>query len=148
MKLTKNQYSDMVSDKNRSSKIVKDTFNAFWCGGLICVLGEFIYNVYDKIDVVSKDDAAVMTTITLILLSAMCTGAGLYQKLAKISGVGTLVPVTGFANAISAAAIEFKTEGLITGVGVKLFVIAGPVIVYGTLASFIYGVILWLISIF
>ena len=121
----------------------KDCLNAFWIGGLICVLGQILTNSYSAAGL-DKDAAATATSITLVTLSALLTGLSLYDNLAKYGGAGTLVPITGFANAIAAPAVEFKTEGFILGVGAKLFTIAGSVIVYGLSASVVYGFIYWL----
>lgn len=116
---------------------------AFVIGGLICVLGEALLNMYSSYGL-SEKNAGTATSITLILISAVLTGFGLYDKIAKHGGAGTLVPITGFANSVVAPAIEFKTEGLVLGLGAKIFIISGPVILYGTLASVIYGLIYYL----
>ena len=117
-------------------------FFAFVIGGLICSLGQLILNGYTALGM-EKNDAATATCISLIGISALLTGLSLYDNIAKYGGAGTLVPITGFANAIAAPAIEFKTEGFILGVGAKIFTIAGPVILYGVSASVIYGLIYW-----
>ena len=116
---------------------------AFIVGGLICVLGQVFINLYSKFGL-DKDAAGTAASMTLVVLSALLTGLSLYDNIAKHAGAGTLVPITGFANAIAAPAIEFKTEGFILGVGAKMFTIAGPVIVYGLSASVVYGLIYWL----
>ena len=124
----------------------KDCLNAFWIGGVICVLGQLLLNGYQALGLGEKD-AGCAVSMSLVVLSAVLTGLSLYDNLAKYGGAGTLVPITGFANAVAAPAVEFKTEGFILGVGAKMFTIAGPVIVYGVSASVIYGFIYWLCTI-
>ena len=120
---------------------------AFLIGGLICTIGQLIMNGYMALGL-EKEDAGTAMSMTLVALSALLTGFSLYDNIAKYAGAGTLVPITGFANAISSAAIEFKTEGFILGVGAKMFTIAGPVIVYGVSASVVYGLIYWILTLF
>ncbi len=115
---------------------------AFAVGGSICVLGQALKHLYLSLGT-GEDPAALLCSVSLIFLSALLTGLGLYDNVAKHGGAGTLVPITGFANAVAAPAIEFKTEGWVTGMAVKMFTIAGPVIVYGTLSAVLYGVIYW-----
>ena len=141
--MTEKDYEKLVQKASPKSPMGKDCLNAFWIGGLICVLGQILTNSYSAAGL-DKDAAATATSITLVVLSALLTGLSLYDDLAKYGGAGTLVPITGFANAIAAPAVEFKTEGFILGVGAKLFTIAGPVIVYGLSASVLYGFIYWL----
>ena len=141
--MTEKEYAQLVQKAAPKSPMGKDCLNAFWIGGLICVLGQILTNTYSAVGL-DKDAAATATSITLVTLSALLTGLSLYDNLAKYGGAGTLVPITGFANAIAAPAVEFKTEGFILGVGAKLFTIAGPVIVYGLSASVVYGFIYWL----
>ena len=145
--MTEKEYEKLVQKAAPKSPIGKDCLNAFWIGGLICVLGQILTNTYGSIGL-DKDAASTATSITLVVLSALLTGLSLYDNLAKYGGAGTLVPITGFANAIAAPAVEFKTEGFILGVGAKLFTIAGPVIVYGLSASVVYGFIYWLWTLF
>ena len=118
---------------------------AFVVGGAICVVGQLIQNGWAAAGLAEKQ-AGTATSCTLVFLSALLTGLNLYNKLARFGGAGTLVPITGFANAVVSAAIEFKAEGRVTGTGAKMFLIAGPVIVYGTLAAVVYGVVLWLLG--
>ena len=141
--MTEKQYEKLVQEMSPRSPIVRDCFNAFWIGGVICAIGQVFLNCYSAWGL-DKDAAGTATSITLITLSALLTGLSLYDNIAKKAGAGTLVPITGFANAIAAPAIEFKTEGFILGVGAKIFTIAGPVIVYGLSASVVYGLIYWL----
>lgn len=145
--MTEKEYAQLVQKAAPKSPMGKDCLNAFWIGGLICVLGQILTNSYSAVGL-DKDAAATATSITLVTLSALLTGLSLYDNLAKYGGAGTLVPITGFANAIAAPAVEFKTEGFILGVGAKLFTIAGPVIVYGLSASVVYGFIYWLWTLF
>lgn len=143
-KISPSEYNRYVENISPKSPILKDCLNAFWIGGLICVLGQLLLNFYGKSLGLSETDAGAATSVTLIFLSALLTGFGLYGKIAKHAGAGTLVPITGFANAVVSPAIEFKTEGFVTGTSVKMFTIAGPVIVFGVAASVVYGIILTL----
>ena len=138
--MTEKEYGKLVKDMMPKSPIWKDCLNAFWIGGLICAIGQAILNAYLALGLPEKEAGTAMS-MTLVLISALLTGFSLYDNIAKHAGAGTLVPITGFANAISSAAIEFKTEGFILGVGAKMFTIAGAVIVYGVAASVVSGVI-------
>ena len=141
--MTEKDYEKLVDEMSPRSPIGRDCLNAFWVGGLICVLGQFLLNTYGNWGL-DQEVAGTATSMTLVALSALLTGLSLYDDIAKHAGAGTLVPITGFANSIAAPAVEFKTEGWTTGVGCKMFVIAGPVIVYGLASSVIYGFIYWL----
>ena len=145
--MTEKEYGKLISSMAPKSPIVKDCFNAFWIGGLICAIGQLIMNGYAALGL-DKTDAGTATSMTLVALSALLTGLSLYDNIAKHAGAGTLVPITGFANAIAAPAVEFKTEGFILGVGAKIFTIAGPVILYGVSASVVYGFIYWITTLF
>lgn len=145
--MTEKEYGKLVQSLAPKSPILKDCINAFWVGGSICALGQLIMNGYLALDM-EKMDASCATSMTLVALAALLTGFSVYDDIAKFAGAGTLVPITGFSNAVSAPAIEFKTEGFILGVGAKMFTIAGPVIVYGTVASVIYGIIYWITTLF
>ena len=140
--MTEKEYGKLVSDLAPKSPMWKDCLMAFLIGGLICTVGQLIMNGYAAAGL-DKTDAGTATSMTLVALSALLTGLSLYDNIAKHAGAGTLVPITGFANAIAAPAVEFKTEGFILGVGAKMFTIAGPVIVYGVSASVVYGLIYW-----
>jgi len=144
--MTEREYGKIVQDMAPKSPIVKDCINAFWIGGLICTIGQLIMNGYSALGL-DKTDAGTATSMTLVAISAFLTGLSLYDNIAKYAGAGTLVPITGFANSIAAPAIEFKTENWINGVGSKMFIIAGPVIVYGMAASVVYGFIYWLTTV-
>ncbi len=141
MNMTPKEYNRYVARLAKKSPLGKDLLNSFLVGGFICVVGQLILNGYTALEL-SEQDAAAATSVSLVFLSAVLTGLSLYDDLAKIAGAGTLVPITGFANAVVSPAIEFKAEGFITGMAAKMFIIAGPVIVYGTVASVLYGVIL------
>ena len=145
--MTEKEYAALVKDMMPKSPILKDCINAFWIGGLICALGQLIMNGYLSLGL-EKEAASTAMSMTLVALSAFLTGFSLYDNIAKYGGAGTLVPITGFANAISAPAIEFKTEGFVLGVGAKIFTIAGPVIVYGVSGSVVYGSIYWITTLF
>lgn len=145
MNMSKKEYSEYVKQHEPKSPHLKNFIKAYVIGGLICTLGQVFITLYSSYGA-SKDDASTLASITLVLISAILTGLGLYDKIAKHAGAGTLVPITGFANSIVAESIEFKTEGYILGVGAKMFNLAGPVIVYGTSASVAYGIIYQLIK--
>lgn len=140
--MTERQYSRLVDELSPKSPVLKDCFNAFWIGGLICVIGQLFMDWYQSMGLAERQ-ASAAASMSLVALSALLTGLSVYDDIAKVAGAGTLVPITGFANSVSAPAVEFKTEGYITGLGVKMFTIAGPVIVYGVTASVVYGVIHW-----
>ncbi|MBQ7134289.1 MAG: stage V sporulation protein AC [Ruminococcus sp.] len=137
----------MVEKQTKNSPIVKDCIKAFLIGGAICTIGQALTELYMALDM-EKKQAQTLTSVTLVFLGVLLTALHLYEKIAKHAGAGTLVPITGFANAVSSPAIEFKSEGFILGVGAKMFTIAGPVIVYGTVASVIYGVIYYITTLF
>ena len=141
--MTEKEYGQLVKEMMPESPILRDCFNAFWIGGLICAIGQFFINRYGACGLDEKT-AGTAASMTLVALSALLTGLSLYDNIAKCAGAGTLVPITGFANSIAAPAVEFKTEGFILGVGAKMFTIAGPVIVYGLSASVVYGLIYWI----
>lgn len=145
--MTEKQYEKMVDELSPKSPMMKDCLNAFWIGGLICLLGQLILNGYLACGL-NKEDAGTACSMTLVLISAILTGLSVYDDIAKVAGAGTLVPITGFANAVVAPAVEFKTEGFVLGVAAKMFTIAGPVIVYGVSASVVYGIIYWITTLF
>ena len=141
--MTEREYGKLVKEMAPKSPMGKDCLLAFLVGGLICLLGQLAMMGYTALGL-EKQDASTAVSMSLVALSALLTGLSLYDDIAKFAGAGTLVPITGFANAIAAPAIEFKTEGFILGVGAKMFTIAGPVIVYGVCASVVYGLIYWI----
>ncbi|MBR5322341.1 MAG: stage V sporulation protein AC [Clostridia bacterium] len=137
-------YADKTAKK---SPLLLDCIKAFIVGGLICTFAELLFNFYLKMDI-KEETVKILVPVTLIFLAAIFTGFGLFDKLAKHAGAGTLVPITGFANAVVSPALDTKAEGWVLGVGTKMFTIAGPVIVYGTVTSVVYGVVYWIISLF
>ncbi len=147
MNMDKKTYGKFVKARMPKSPIIKDCSFAFLIGGLICALAESLFHLYRHWEL-SEETAKLLVPVTLIFTAALLTGIGIFDDIAKFAGAGTLVPITGFANAVAAPAIENKSEGFIMGVGAKMFTIAGPVIVFGMLSSVIYGVIYWLIGFF
>ena len=146
MDMTPQEYQAYIKEKQDTSPLLKNVALAFAVGGLICVLGQLIGSAWTSLGL-EKEDAAAATSVSLVFLSAVLTALGLYHRLARFAGAGTLVPITGFANSVVSPAIDFRAEGVITGTAVKMFTIAGPVIVFGTAASALYGLILWLIDV-
>lgn len=138
----KNEYKKMVDKKTPKSKCFVNCVKAFVIGGIICTIGQCFLSFYQTLNL-SEEMTGAATSISMVFLGVLFTGLGLYPKIAKHGGAGTLVPITGFANAVSAPAIEAKTEGYVLGVGAKIFTIAGPVILYGEIASFIAGIIFY-----
>ena len=145
--MTEKEYGRLVQARMPRSPMWRDCLNAFWIGGLICTLGQAFVNLYVALGV-EKQEASTFCSMSLVVLSALLTGLSVYDDIARVAGAGTLVPITGFANSITAPAVEFKTEGFILGVGAKMFTIAGPVIVYGVSASVVYGLIYWITTLF
>ena len=143
--MNNDDYKKMAEDRAKRSKCFVNTLKAFVSGGLICVLGQLFFDLYYMIGI-PEDTCRILESVTLIFLAGLLTGLGLFGKIAKHAGAGTLVPITGFSNAVTSPAIESKSEGFINGVGAKMFVIAGPVIVYGTFASALYGIIYYLFT--
>ena len=143
MDMTNKEYGEYVNAKSQPSPLGKNLVWAFVVGGLICAGGQGLYHLYKQAGL-NENGASTAVSITLIFIAALLTGLGVFDKIAKRAGAGTLVPITGFANSMVSPALEFKSEGLVTGTAAKLFVIAGPVLVYGISASVIYGVILCL----
>ncbi len=147
MNIKKQEYQKLVSEKAPPSPIFKDCLWAFFVGGFICALGQFLLEGY-KMSELDLESAKTLVSVTLIFIAAVLTAIGVFDKIAKRAGAGTLVPITGFANAVVSPAIEYRAEGFVLGVGAKMFTIAGPVIVYGVVASVLYGVIYWTTSLF
>ncbi len=140
-KISNEDYNEYVEQITPTYSIWKNCFNAFWIGGLICLIGEFIFMFFKETMGMSETDAASYESMLLILLSVLLTGFNLYGHIARLGGAGALVPITGFANSVAAPAIEYQKEGQVFGIGVKIFTIAGPVILYGIFTSWIVGVI-------
>ena len=147
MQITKEEYGKIVKKLSPPSPKVKDFIWAYSVGGLICVVGQLIKELFGFMGL-SQKQIAMAVPVTLIFIAAFLTGFSLFDKIAKRAGAGTLVPITGFANAVVSPAIEFKAEGFILGVGANMFKIAGPVIVYGTVASVVYGIVYWITTLF
>ena len=141
----KRAFRKFAEEHAPKSNVFVDCVCAFFTGGAICVLGQAIHNLYVKMGAV-EDTAKILTPVTLVLISIILTGLGVYEKIARFSGGGTLVPITGFANAVASCAIDAKPEGYVLGVGAKMFTIAGPVILYGTVASVVWGCIYYFIN--
>ena len=146
MDMSNKDYDKFVQARAAKSPIVKNCAFAFVIGGAICVLGQVILDGFTALGL-EKTDAGTATSVCLVALSALLTGLNLYNKLGRFGGAGTLVPITGFANAVVSPAIDFKTEGFITGMAAKMFTVAGPVIVFGVSASVVYGLIYWLMQV-
>ena len=146
MNMSKETYKKYANARAPKSPVVRDCFRAFLVGGLICCIGQGLNDVYTKLCGMSKDDAGTLTAATLVLIAAILTGLGVFDRIAKFAGAGTLVPITGFANAVVSPAIDSHSEGLILGVGAKIFTVAGPVLLYGTLAGTLYGVVYWVVT--
>lgn len=140
MSTDKQQYDKMTKKASPPSPILKNCFNAFWIGGLVCVIGEGFRMLYEYLKF-NEDETKTAVTVTLIVITAILTGIGIFDKIAKVAGAGTIVPITGFANSVVSPAMEFKTEGSILGTAANIFKLAGPVILYSTAAAFVYGVI-------
>ena len=143
--MTNSEYDKLVSQRAKASPMGRNILWAFLIGGTICTIGQALMNFYQTLGL-DQDSAGAAVSITLILVTALLTGLGWFDKLAKLAGAGTLVPITGFANAMVSPAMEFKNEGYVTGSAVKLFSVAGPVLVFGISASVIYGLILMLMQ--
>lgn len=146
MNIDKQTYKKYVKKRAPRSPLIKDMLFAFLVGGAICAFAEVLYNVYLALKI-DEADVRTLVPVTLVFLASLATGLGFFDSLAKHAGAGTLVPITGFSNAVISPALDDKSEGLVMGVGAKMFTISGPVIVYGVVASVIYGVIYWLLGV-
>ncbi|MCM1168275.1 MAG: stage V sporulation protein AC [Ruminococcus sp.] len=147
MNISNQEYGELAKRHSPPSAMYKTIPLAFVIGGGICVLGEALLNMYQAFGL-NQEDSGMWTSMTLIFLSALLTGLKLYDRIAQHAGAGTLVPITGFANSVVSPALDFKSEGYVLGLGAKMFVIAGPVIVYGISASVIYGIIYYITTLF
>ena len=145
MKMSKEEYKAYAEQHMPRSQASRNMLRAFAVGGLICCCGQFLMNIYLALGA-QEDTAAPLVSVSLVFLGALLTGLGVYDNIAKFAGAGTLVPITGFANSVVAPALEYKTEGLITGTAAKMFVISGPVIVYSISASVLYGFVYWIFA--
>ena len=138
------QYDRLVKKLTPNSNYLQGYVRAFWVGGLICVIGQLISIAGEKWMGMTESSASMLTSVVLIFLGTTLTGLGVYDDIGRYAGAGSIVPITGFANSIASPAIEFKREGLVLGVGAKLFAVAGPVLVYGIVSSVVAGLIYWL----
>ncbi len=145
--MNKKEYTEYVKKKSKNSPIIKNCVFAFLTGGSICLIGHSLKSLYLYLNADEKT-AASLVSVTLIFITAVLTGIGVFDNIARVAGAGTVVPITGFANAVSSAAIDNKSEGYVLGVGAKMFIIAGPVIVFGLLSGAIYGVIYYIVGVF
>ena len=148
MNMEKDTYKKFVDAHAPRSPMLKNCLFAFLIGGGICTLGQLLRTLYMEILSLSLDDASTLTSITLIFCAVLLTGLGWFDKIGKFAGAGTLVPITGFANSVVSPAIDSRAEGMILGVGAKIFIVSGPVLLYGTLAGSVYGVIYYLVKLF
>lgn len=148
MNMDRSTYKRFADAHAPHSPTGKNCLFAFLIGGGICTLGQGLRDVYQNLCGMNEIDAGTLTSVTLILIAVTLTGMGVFDRIAKIAGAGTLVPITGFANAVVSPAIDSHAEGLILGVGAKIFTVAGPVLLYGTLAGAVYGVIYWIVGLF
>ena len=144
--MKKQEYIEYVEDRAKKSPIVKNCICAFSIGGLICIIGQIFLDLYSFWGL-EKQDASTLASISLFFLTALLTGIGVFDNIARVAGAGTLVPITGFANAISSQAIDTKSEGYVLGVGAKMFTIAGPVLVFSTISGVLYGVIYYICTV-
>lgn len=147
MSVSNKEYSKLVKKASPPSPKIKNFILAYAIGGIICVIGQLFMTLYESLGM-KEEVVKMLVPVTLIFIAAVLTGLKIFHKIAKHAGAGTLVPITGFSNAVSSPAIEFKNEGWILGVGAKIFSIAGPVIAYGTIASVVYGLIYWITTLF
>lgn len=142
-KMTKEEYGKYIKQKSPKSPLLPDMLKAFLVGGIICTVGQAVINGWQAVGL-DEESAASATCVTLVFCGAFLTALGIYDRIARFAGAGTLVPITGFANAVVSPALEYKAEGFVSGMAAKMFVIAGPVIVFGLAASVVYGIIYWL----
>ena len=148
MNIDKKTYKKFADAHAPKSPLVKDCLWAFCVGGGICAFAQGLKDIYMKVCGMLETDAALLTSVTLIFIAVVLTGVGVFDKIAKHAGAGTLVPITGFANSVVSPAIDSNAEGPILGIGAKIFTVAGPVLLYGTLAGAVYGVIYWAVGLF
>jgi stage V sporulation protein AC len=148
MKINKETYARFADAHAPRSPIVKNCTLAFLVGGTVCTLGQVLHDVFEKLCSFSEETAGTLTSISLIFAAVVLSALGIFDNIAKHAGAGTLVPITGFANAVVSPAIDSHAEGLVLGVGAKIFTVAGPVLLYGTLAGFVYGIIYWVCTLF
>lgn len=147
MDISKKNYKKLADARAKKSPTAKNCVRAFLVGGAICCLAEGLKQLF-VLAGAAKDDAGTITSVVLVFVAALLTGVGVFDRIAKFAGAGTLVPITGFANAVVSPAIDSKSEGLVLGLGAKIFTVAGPVLLYGTLAGAVYGLIYWFVMLF
>ena len=143
MKISKQTYAKFADAHAPRSPVLKNCTFAFLVGGTVCTIGQVLHDVFENVCSFSADTAGTLTSVSLIFISVVLSALGIFDNVAKHAGAGTLVPITGFANAVVSPAIDSHAEGLVLGVGAKIFTVAGPVLLYGTLAGFVYGVVYW-----
>lgn len=148
MDMNKETYKRFVNAHAPHSPMLKNCVRAFWVGGSICTVAQVLLDLYRSVFHLDKTDAGTLTSVTLILAAVILTGVGVFDRIGKYAGAGTLVPITGFANSVVSPAIDSHAEGLILGVGAKIFTVSGPVLLYGTLAGTVYGLIYWIVGLF
>ena len=148
MNMDKKVYKKFADAHAPRSPIGRNCLNAFWIGGLICTIGQGLNDLYQYVCGMKQEDAATLGAVTLVFVAVVLTAFGVFNDIAKVAGAGTLVPITGFANSVVSPAIDSKSEGLILGIGAKIFTVAGPVLLYGILSGAIYGVIYWIVGLF
>ena len=148
MNMDKKQYQAYAKAHAPKSPIFKNCIKAFLVGGGICTLGQGLLTLYGQVCGMSREDSGTLVAASLVFVAVLLTGLGVFDKIAKFAGAGTLLPITGFANAVASPAIDSRAEGWILGVGAKIFTVAGPVLLYGTLAGVLYGVVYWLCQLF
>ncbi len=146
MHMDQKTYQKFAKAHAPRSPLLRNCLNAFLIGGSICLLGQILQNVYENFCGFDGESAGLLTSVTLILLAVLLTALGVFDRIAKVAGAGTLVPITGFANAVVSPAIDSHAEGLVLGVGAKIFTVAGPVLLYATLAGTVYGVVYWIVT--
>ena len=145
MNISNSDYNEMVKRASPSSTLLIDCIKAFFIGGAICCFGQVLFSLYNYLGM-NNDETRSIVSVTLIVITAILTGIGVFDRIAKHAGAGTIVPITGFANSVVSPALEYKSEGFIMGTGANIFKISGPVILYGTVAAMIYGLVYWIIE--
>ena len=148
MKIDQKTYARFADAHAPRSPVLKNCTFAFLVGGTVCTIGQVLHDVFENACSFSADTAGTLTSVSLIFISVVLSALGIFDSIAKHAGAGTLVPITGFANAVVSPAIDSHAEGLVLGVGAKIFTVAGPVLLYGTLAGFVYGIIYWVCTLF
>ncbi len=148
MNIDKKQYKKYAAAHAPKSPLISDCLRAFLVGGLICAIGQGLTKLYGSVFGLVKDEASALTSVTLVFIAVLLTAIGIFDRIAKFAGAGTLVPITGFANSVASPAIDSRAEGLVLGVGAKIFTVAGPVLLYGTLSGALYGIIYYIWGLF